>query len=174
MKLETINEIIVIIGLPAVLVTLIGASIYIGRKLQILDDLVIVVEKMKNNIKVLADAITVSKSVPMDTGRLQSYSPIRLTEKGNEFLKETGFIKVFNENKDKFFSAIDDENPNTKYDVEKVGTRIVLFLSNEQWFSPVKEYLYNHPDIWDMGSFASTAGVYVRDKYLEEHTEIDV
>ncbi len=46
--LNAVNKIIVIFGVP----TILGVCIYIGRKLQVIDDLVKTVDTIKHNLKI--------------------------------------------------------------------------------------------------------------------------
>ena len=86
-------------------------------------------------------------------------------------LNSAGFVQVFINHPDKFFKAIDLDEPKVKYDVEYCAIKCVFALMDEDCFRPVKVYFYNHPKE-DIRAFAKMAGVYVRDKYLERHTEI--
>jgi len=51
--LNTVNQIVLIVGLPAI----IAAAIYIGRKLQILDNLQESSEKIKHNLALCSHAL---------------------------------------------------------------------------------------------------------------------
>lgn len=159
-------NIIVAIGVPSIIVAL----IYIGRKLQILDDLQLTMGKMKINIKVISDFLTLNHS-EFNLNELQGYSPVQLTEEGKRFLNNIGFTSIFNRNKKDFFQCIDNEQPKLKYDVEVAAIKSIYTLSDKDYMAFLKEYLYNNPTR-NLGNTAPTLGVYVRDKYLEEHTEI--
>ncbi|MCK5016776.1 MAG: hypothetical protein KAS32_06850 [Candidatus Peribacteraceae bacterium] len=89
----SISDVITIVGIPA----LFGTLVYMGRQLQILSHLTVTVEKMKLNIKVIADAL-VKSDVPFIGDELESYSPLRVTEEGIEYLEKVGFIDVFSKN----------------------------------------------------------------------------
>ncbi len=165
----TIKDWLTILGIPAIIVAL----LFIGRKLQILDDLKKTVEKIKHNIKAMADSM-INSDLVFDHTKLQSYSPFKLTEKGKEYLEKIGFISTFNSNKEIFFDCIDMDHPKTKYDVELAAYRSMLLLRNkEDLMKPIKIHLYNNPN--DEESFESIsryAGVYIRDQYLDLHPEI--
>ncbi len=168
MTIDTINQIFIIVGVPST----VAAFIYIGRKLEVLDRLDGTMGKVKNNLTVVCNFLIGTNSGFGD-GRLQSYSPAHLTEEGLDFLsdKKTSFISVFEKNKDDFFRSVDDERPQTKYDVENVSVRCVVNLWSQSYFEPVKVYLYNNPKE-DVKRFALLAGIYIRDRYLEIHPEI--
>ena len=166
--LNLTNKAIIIIGIPAI----IGGCIYIGRKLQILSSLEKTMEKVKVNIKVVADALIGNTSIMFDHRELESYSPLRLTEAGNKLLEDLSFPKVFADNKTNFFSIIDNEKPRLKHDVEILSIRSVYALSDTQSMDFLKVFFYNNPDR-NMENTAPTLGVYIRDRYLEEHPEIN-
>ena len=76
-------DIILTIGIPAIVLAL----IYIGKKLQILSDLRIAIEKIKNNIKVISDYLITNHST-FDPTELRAYSPLRLNEAVEAFSKK--------------------------------------------------------------------------------------
>ena len=160
--MEIVNSIVTLIGIPAVVVSL----IYIGRKIQVLDDMQKTIEKIKNNVKVMSDSLIQSELSDFDGGRLQAYSPIQVTDEGQQYLEEVGFIEIFMEHEDDFFEFIEDEEPETDYDIENAAIKSVLFLFDEPYFKSVKEYLYNNPKE-DRKEFIQIAGIYVRNKYME-------
>lgn len=160
------SDIISTIGI----VSMIGGLIYIGRKLQVLDDLKITVDKIKINLKVMGDYMIRNNS-DFDSSELQAFSPVQLTEKGITFIQEIGFDKVFNEHKADFFNCIESENPKLKYDVEISAIKSISLLSEKDYMSFLKILFYNQPSR-KIENTAPTLGIYVRDKFLEEHPEI--
>ncbi len=161
----SLYNIIVAIGI----VSIISALIYIGRKLQILDDLKKTTDKIKANLKVVSDYLINNAS--FNPGELQGYSPLSLTEEGKQFITKIGFDKVFETYKADFFSCIDSEKPKLKYDVEIAATKSIFILSNKEYMSFLKIFFYNEPKR-NMENTAPTLGVYIRDQYLAEHPEI--
>lgn len=159
-------NVLVTIGITAIL----GAFIYIGRKLQILEDLKDTTGKIKVNVKVISDYLT-SASGDFDHTELQSYSPLKLTDKGEKLIKEIGFDNVFEKHKDDFCRFIESENPKLKYDVEKAAIKAVSALYNKEYMGFLKVYFYNNPSR-NLKNVSPTLGVYLRDKYLEKHPEI--
>jgi hypothetical protein len=145
--------------------------IYIGRKLQILDDLKETIGKIKYNVKVIADFLT-KKEPEFDHSKLQSYSPFHLTNEGKEFIALLGFDRVFGQYKKDFFDFIDEEAPRVKYDVELSAIKSIYFLLDKSFMNFLKTYMYNHPEK-RINSIAPTLGVYIRDSYLAEHPEIN-
>lgn len=154
------------IGIASVLT----AFIYIGKKLQILDDLNQTTEKIKMNVKVIGDHLT-KFDTQFDHTELQSYSPLQLTEEGKKLIKTVGFDKIFTDNQGDFYEFIDDEEPKLKYDVEQAAIKAVITFSGQDYMKPLKVFFYNNPKR-NLQNVAPTLGVYVRDKYLEDHPDI--
>jgi len=152
-------------GIVYIAATLIG----IGRKLQILDDLTITIDKIKKNLKVVCDFLV--GRVHFNPAEVQGYSPSELTTEGKEFISKSGFKSIFYTYKADFFSFIDSEKPKLKYDVEVASIKSVLMLSDKEYMGFLKIFFYNEPKR-NMENTAPTLGVYIRDQYLAEHPEI--
>lgn len=163
-----IKQIIVYLGIP----TIVASFVYIGKKLQILDDLKDTINKIKCNLKVVSDVMISSPYIEIDPEKLQSYSPMGLTEKGLDFLKEKlNFVEIFENHQKDFFAVLDEEKPKSKYDVETIATKSVIYLFDKDYFQPIKNYIYNNPQE-SLNTIVAIIGVYIRDKYLEAHQEI--
>lgn len=154
-----------LIGIPAIVIAL----LYIGRKLQVLDELKKTTDKMKFNLKIISDYLT--KQTKFDPKELQVMSPLKLTDAGVALITNTGFNNIFSEHRSDFFSIIDSESPKLKYDVENAAIKSILFLQDNPYMNFLKVFLYNNPNR-TIENIAPTFGIYVRDKYLEEHPEI--
>lgn len=165
-KMNTFIDVVTTIGV----VSIIGGLIYIGRKLQILDDLKIMTEKIKTNVKVIGDFLA-RNNKNFDPMELRTYSPITLTPKGEEFIKSIGFDKVFKDHKKDFFHCIAGEKPKFKYDIEVAAIKSVSMLYDEEYMDFLKVLFYNDPKR-SLENTAPTLGIYLRDKYLAEHPEI--
>jgi len=164
--LSNVITIITSIGLAST----IGGFVYVGRKLQILDDVRLDVEKIKINLKVVTDFLT-KDNKNFNPAELRSYSPHRLAPGGERFIVEHKFDDVFAKHKEDFFRCIADEDPKLKYDVEAAAIRSISVLSDKEYMSFLKVLFYNDPRR-NMQNTAPTLGVYIRDKYLTEHPEI--
>lgn len=167
MILSILDQIAWLIGIPAIL----GCFLYVGRRFQILDDLKEDMDKVKHNVKIIADFLT-AKEPSFDASRLKHYSPLGLTDHGMEFIKTLGFDVVLRDNKKDFFSFIDEENPKMKYDVELSSIKSIYFLMDKSFMNFLKEYMYEHPNE-RIDRLAPTLGIYIRDAYLAEHPEIN-
>ncbi len=152
------------------LVVVLSACVYIGRKLQILDDLKYSVGKIKNNVTIITNFL-IKQHGEFDSTELQTFSPYTLTEKGRRFITALGFDKVFAENKEEFYRFIENEKPKYKYDVENASIKSIYAGHDKPFMAFLKVYFYNHPER-SLENVAPTLGVYVRDKYLADHPEI--
>ncbi len=127
--------------------------------------------KIKNDIKFMSNYLAEKSEKNFDRTQLESCSPLKLTSTGEKFLSDIEFMGIFKDNQDDFFQIIDSEHPTTKYDVEISARKAFIILSEKDYFKPIKIYLYNNPEK-RLDSISITAGVYVRDQYLEKHSEI--
>ena len=164
--LEWVNTVVVLVGIPSIT----GALIYVGRKLQLLDQLEVSNTKIRFNMKVVSDYL-VRHHTKFDPTQLQAFSPLALTGVGAAFIKTIGFDTVFEANKADFFRVIDGEQPRLKYDVEACAIKSIFALSDKEYMTFLKVLFYNDPKR-NMENTAPTLGVYIRDKYLEVHPEI--
>ena len=164
--LSAINGIVVLFGIPSS----IAGLIYIGRKLQILDQISLDVGILKHNSKVVTDYLT-KYQTDFEPKELHAFSPLQLTNEGNGLISEIGFDDVFEEHRNEFFGFIDSEYPKLKYDVEASSIKSIYTLSDKPYMDFLKIFLYAHPER-NMQNITPTLGVYIRDKYLERHPEI--
>jgi hypothetical protein len=166
MTSQNIFAVITVVGIAAIL----SAFIYIGRKLQVLDDLSRCIDKIKNNMGVISNYLT-RNHMEFNPSELQSFSPFNLTDAGKRFIADIGFNNVFESNKSDFLSFISSENVKLKYDVESAAIKSIFAFYNKPYMEFLKVYFYNHPER-SLENTAPTLGIYVRDKYLEAHPEI--
>lgn len=163
------NNLITYIGIPAIIggVIWLGRKlIWIGKQLQVLNDMQSSLNKIKHNLKVVCDSL-IKSDINFDHEKLQSYSPLGLTEKGSEFIKEVKFDEIFAQNKDSFYEFISSENPKTLYDIEVASIKAVFVLFDEDYFFPVKDYLYKNPTA-KKNQVMQVLGIFVRDNYMED------
>lgn len=157
--------------------SLIGGFVYIGRKLQVLDDLKEAFDELKvttgtikDNLKVVTDHL-IRTDKTFSHADLKNYSPLQLSKGGQSLIHDLGFEEIFAQHKGDFFDYIDGEEPKLKYDVEAAAIKSMYVLSDADYMKPLKIFFYNNPER-SLQNTAPTLGVYVRDKYLAEHPEI--
>ena len=102
-------------------------------------------DKIKWNLKIVTDFMT-KKFTDFDPTEIQAYSPRSLTDVGDRFLRDIGFIAVFGGHKKDFFDFIDGERPKLKYDVETAAIESIFAFSDKEYMSFLKIYFYNHPE----------------------------
>ncbi|MDP3772271.1 MAG: hypothetical protein Q8Q94_02765 [bacterium] len=104
--LNVINGIVVSLGIP----TIIGVAVYIGRKLQILEDL----KDIRGRFNVVE-----SKVGDLWADRLApAKSPRQLNEMGNKILGESGIKGIVEEKRDDLLKIIREKNITNAYDAE--------------------------------------------------------
>lgn len=128
---------------------------------------------VKDNILVIATHLSSTARAKLDSNLIKQMSPLTIQPEGLKILEDSGFVTAFNlsGNKEKIFRVIQDRSPKTKLEVENHSIFAFLDLMiNDAFLNPIKAYLYQHPDVRD--TYPTLAGVYIRDKFLEEHLEI--
>jgi hypothetical protein len=98
-------------------------------------------------------------------------SPFQLNDEGEKLLQKSGFKQIVKENSEDFLNFIGMDKPKTKYDVQETAYKGVFLLFDEDYFVPVKTFLYNNPKVTKK-AFLSAAAIYIRDAYLKAHPEI--
>lgn len=123
-----IGNIFTYIGLPAIL----GMLIYIGRKLQILDD---IRDSMKNKIE--PELQDVKERFMIVEDRVETiwkdrlaptHSPRQLNAGGQEILAKSGIKEIVNEKKDLLLRLVKEKNPQNAYDAEQAIQEVMTDL----------------------------------------------
>ncbi len=151
-----ISEIINIIGIPAVLLTL----LYIGRKLQVLDDL----EDVRKKFSVIESRV----NDLWEDRMAPASSPRQLNPRGSDILEKSGIKKIVGEKRNKLTEIIKKGNPKNPYDAEQLIMKVV---------QEIPEHCPEIIDELKNGAFKSGAeidgvlfvgGIYLRNLIFEE------
>jgi hypothetical protein len=130
--------------------------------------------RIKDNVMVVITHLSSSASINsrLEPSLIQVMSPMVLTEKAIEILKESGFIAVMNnpQKRRSILHEVSTQNPQTKLDVESYAVIATSVFLEKDFMNPVKAYLYNNPNIRE--TFAVLAGIYIRDEFFKDHPEI--
>ena len=130
--------------------------------------------KVKENVLIVITYLSsrATNRGRLDTSLIRSMSPMTITEKGKKVLDDSGFTAIFNNsnNQDKIMSYLLKRNPKTKLDVESFAIVAFSIFLTEDFMSPVKTYLYEHPGSRE--DYMTLAGLYIRDEFLKKHLEI--
>lgn len=76
---------------------------------------------------------------------LQKHSPYTLNPLGEKIYKDMDGASFIAKNKEVLFAKIDKKNPKTAYDVEKTAYFVCVSSSDEDYFIPIKNFVYNYP-----------------------------
>lgn len=111
----------------------------------------------------------------------QKHSPRVLNTLGLQIFNDMNGQSFLLKNKDKLFEEIDNRNPHAALDVETFAGVALAMSVNEEWFIPIKSFVYNCPTIKTEGGneidITIETACYVmslplRDMYLEAHPEL--
>ena len=122
----------------------------------------------------------------MDVSIFITNSPIKLSPLGYRILEEIGGKEFVDNNIELLINEMDLEGIKTALDSQTYSPIIITKMSSIDSFTKVKNYVYNNPfykekrtgsnDIvvsLDMGTITNIMGIYLRDKYLERHPELN-
>jgi hypothetical protein len=119
---------------------------------------------------------------------IRKNSPYVITGVGYKLLKDSGGEKVVDNNLEFFFNEVDKMNPKTPYEVEDQSINSMIKNIGNVIFNPIKQFVYYSPEeikIVDPDtqkdvtigistpSILNIMGIYLRDKYMEKHPEIE-
>jgi len=156
--LQWVNTIVVLLGLPAIIASL----IFIGRKLQTLDSLK---KEVDDNIR--PDLKDVRERFATLEGKssalFQTHSPISLTPKGEQYLKESGLKVYIDEHQDDLMEECGlNKKMETPYDVQQVAFE---FFSEHDFPQDVEDKVktYAYEQGVSLEALRRTAGIYFRD-----------
>lgn len=159
-----INGLVVAIGIP----TIIGALIFIGRKLQILDS---IETDLKDNLR--PDVKDVRERLSSLEGKyagfMQTASPVALTPAGSSLLEASGLKKYIDDNFESnlFPACTSGKEIKNAYDVQKCA---FSFFEDHVFPTQVEEEMktaaYNQGA--DMSVLRRIGAIYFRDKCLEK------
>ncbi|BDQ11693.1 hypothetical protein [Sediminibacterium sp. TEGAF015] len=127
-----------------------------------------------------------SKDGKMETSLFISKSPIQLTELGKKILVTIGGEDFVNKNLNELITNMDAEGIKTALDCQTFAPIVISKISNHASFNKIKDYAFKNPYYkekledgqeitipLDMGTISNIMGIYLRDKYLERHPELN-
>ncbi|MDP1762474.1 MAG: hypothetical protein Q8L07_01220 [Sediminibacterium sp.] len=126
-----------------------------------------------------------SKDGKMETSLFISKSPIQLTDLGKRILAAIGGEDFINKNIDELINSMNDEGIKTALDSQTMAPIVISKISNHNTFNAIKDYAFKNPYYkeilnneeiavpLDMGTISNIMGIYLRDKYLQRHPELN-
>lgn len=170
--MDILFKIILSIGIPSIILAL----IYIGRKLQSLDDMGGNISDLKIEIaEIKVDCKNIWQIISRHGEDICSLktkiygspgSPMKPNENGKKLLEDSGFYKIYPELKDELFALMDSYQPRTLYDYEKIAEKVLSKFQNNPLMDPLKEYVVNNQNESLELIFRVAAWV-IRDDYAE-------
>jgi hypothetical protein len=127
-----------------------------------------------------------TKGITFDAQLFITQSPIRLTMMALELLKKIEGDKYIDENLKELMQAMDKHLVKTALDAQSIAPLVISGCSRHDNFNDIKNFIFNNPIYRTTNSegvsielylnisvVAQIMGVYLRDKYLELHPELD-
>lgn len=114
----------------------------------------------------------------LDSLSSENHSPRVLNELGSRLYREMNGGVFLEKNKMALFEKIDSRSPKAALDVEQYSFAVLVLSANEDFFIPLKNYVYNCPDIETEGGqmiemsvdiVCSILSIPLRDMYLAAH-----
>ena len=114
-------------------------------------------------------------------------SPLKMTAVGEELFEKSFSKKAIDGNLDFLIKELEKISPKTAFDVEDQAYSVLFKNMGHDLFNEVKNFIYYSPEIIEvtnpcdgnksqvkisLQTLIRLMGIYLRDKYLEKHTEI--
>lgn len=119
----------------------------------------------------------IAKDPTMLTTFAKSNSPLQLNQNAVKLMSDSRADIILDEHKDDLITKIQELRPATAYDVEQHAYRVLIMSSDEQWFIPLKDYIFNHPIFQgqsiNVDVICFIMSLPLRNYYLETHPEIE-
>lgn len=106
----------------------------------------------------------------IDNKLYEAKSPLGLSAFGEKIVKESGFVKIFDQCKDDLCSKLEVLHPKTKYDVQEKARALMDQLGNYEPFQVIKTYAFNNGI--DFLQILRAGSILLRDYYFKKHLEI--
>lgn len=94
-------------------------------------------------------------------------SPLKLTDIGEQVLKDYGFYKIFKKSKEQLVTQVITRSPKTNYDIQQESFAVIreTFESDDPIFAPIKDYAYNKGSSIEV--VIPPAGIVLRDEVMK-------
>ncbi len=128
-------------------------------------------EELGKDVAVIKERIqNVQKAVDNLANTAKANSPIKLTDKGWDILKDSGCYAIFLDNRDKYLRELEAKKPRSQYDVQEKAYSLMGDKFNAPEFNPIEDWAFNHGKTMD--EIVRLCGYPLRDYYFEKHPEI--
>ena len=146
-------------------VIIIGWSIGLGRRFQILDDLKDGFADISDEIKDLGRRISTMEGLTQ--GMLKKESPVNLTEAGSILLEDSGWKNIIDLHQKDLIDIMRKDGLNSAYDVQECAKRVVekIELSPEE-SKKIKDFAFQKGI--DLDQLDLAASIYLRNLALDQ------
>lgn len=151
----------------AIIGAIIGGLLYLGRRLQILDDLKKASEDLVKKVTSIDSRVSNIEG-RFGVGYTSTSSPVRLTPKGLEILNKSGAKTIVDneKNKKKILDKICSKGkPKTAYDVQEKTKQVIKDMADDSMFIPLKNYAFTKGI--DLEILLNIVAIYFRDIALK-------
>ncbi len=98
---------------------------------------------------------------------LKTISPVGLTDYGKKLVAESGFNKIFNDNKETIIGWIKELNPKNQYDAQELSRKTLLDRKDDTLFEPLKNYTFQHGET-SLEQILRAGSIVLRDEVIKE------
>lgn len=129
------------------------------------------VDTLRSDVDKMTAAVgSLEKSVDKLSGYSQSHSPIRLTDKGQRVIDDSGFSQIFSNIKDDLLKDLEDQAPRSQYDAQEKARMMLSSMTDDKRFRSVEKWAYENGE--DFAQILRAGAIPLRDYYFEKHPEI--
>lgn len=97
---------------------------------------------------------------------LKTASPVVLTDYGQKLVAESGFNKIFNDNKEIIIGWIMELTPKNQYDAQEFSRKALLDHKDNTLFEPLKNYTFQHGET-SLEQILRAGSIVVRDEIIK-------
>lgn len=157
--------------LLALIVALLGVTGFFGtRQLMGIDNRL---EKIEKELKPLTPAIVEIQGKFKDAGHSILFplavtpgSPLKLTEYGEQLVKESGFDKLLEKHRDILVELVKVKAPKTNYDIQELSVQVIREVLEDDILKSLKEYAFENG--LPLEVIIPPAGIMLRDEVMKD------
>lgn len=124
---------------------------------------------MKTELDKLSE-FKVSAQKFIDSKLYTAQSPLNLSDFGKQLVKDSGFLKIFEDVKDDLVSKLEKLRPTTQYEVQEKSRALMDGLTEYEPFKPIEKYAFENGT--DLSQILRAGAILLRDYYFEKHPEV--
>ncbi|MBU4298612.1 hypothetical protein KJ636_01040 [Patescibacteria group bacterium] len=98
---------------------------------------------------------------------LKTTSPVTLTDYGKKLVAESGFNKIFDDNRETIIGWIKELNPTNQYDAQEFSRKALLDRKDDTLFEPLKNYAFQHGET-SLEQILRAGSIVLRDEAIKE------